>query len=75
MYFYLFAEVSMDDKIHELEAKMTFLEDSYSQLNEVVVRQQRDISLLNTQLDQLKDWIKSLQESPPPLKDEPPPHY
>ena len=65
----------MDDKIHELEAKMTFLEDSYSQLNEVVVRQQRDISLLNTQLDQLKDWIKSLQESPPPLKDEPPPHY
>jgi SlyX protein len=66
-----------DARLEALEVKSAFSEDALDQLNDVVVRQQRQIDLLQQQVALLR-----LQQASAPegagstsLRDEVPPHY
>jgi len=67
----------MDARITELEVKLAFQDDLLEALNHTVAQQQQQIDLLQAQLRQLYQQMKSLQ--PSQLADEadepPPPHY
>ena len=60
----------------ELEIKITFLEDTLTELNQVVYKQQRTIDELDRTIRKLSDRIEELENSSgedlPHVK---PPHY
>ncbi|WP_284617584.1 SlyX family protein [Aquabacterium humicola] len=65
-----------EQRLTDLEVKATFTEDALDRLNEVVIRQQRQIDLLMRELMELKrqpasDGLDTLRS----LRDELPPHY
>ena len=65
----------MEDRLEELETKVTFQEDLLLRLDDMLVVHQKDISNLTKQLqlvtEQLQQVIGMLPEEPEP----PPPHY
>ena len=67
----------MDARITELEVKLAFQDDLLEALNQTVAQQQQQIDLLQAQMRQLYQQMKTLQ--PSGLADEadepPPPHY
>ncbi|MDH5190180.1 MAG: SlyX family protein [Gammaproteobacteria bacterium] len=67
----------MENRVIELETRLSFQEDTIHQLNEVITRQQNQIDLLQEQVDDLKKRVQTVQTSN--IKDEseetPPPHY
>ena len=63
-------------RLTDLEIKASFNEDALDRLNEVVIRQQRQIELLMRELMELKQQRPA--DGPPAfrsLRDELPPHY
>ena len=66
-----------DRRFEDLEVKTTFLEDAVEQLNQVIVRQQRQIDLLTAALGQLREQVElgGPAASVRSLRDELPPHY
>jgi SlyX protein len=67
----------MEDRLTELEIKMSLAEDLVEELNRTVYRQQQQIDLLQHQLRHL---FQQMQPEPEPaeqrnLRDEIPPHY
>ena len=69
----------MDRRLTELEIKASFQEDLLDQLNQVIVRQQRDIAQLVRDVDTLRQQAQQAAEAGPgllrDLRDELPPHY
>lgn len=67
----------MENRIIELETRLSFQEDTIHELNEVVTRQQNQIDVLQEQVSELRKRMQSTQTSN--IKDEgeetPPPHY
>ena len=65
-----------EHRLTELEIKASFAEDTLDRLNDVVVRQQRQIDLLQRELAHL---LQQHQAADAPanrsLRDELPPHY
>ena len=68
-------ESRRESRITELEIKASFMEDTVEQLNQVIVRQQRQIELLARQLSELRDRVPEGQPGQLSLRDELPPHY
>ncbi len=66
-----------ESRLTELEIRLTHYEDTIEALNQVVIRQSRDIETLQIQLQHLNKKLKSAQGSiVADEKDEtPPPHY
>ncbi len=66
-----------NSRIDELEVKSAFMEDTLERLNDVVVRQQREIDHLLSQVAQLRQNQASTPDAPGfrSLRDELPPHY
>ena len=64
-----------ESRITELEIKASFMEDTVEQLNQVIVRQQRQIELLARQLGELRDRVPEGGPGQLNLRDELPPHY
>ena len=66
----------MNERITELEIKISYAEDMIDELNRVVFRQQQQIDLL---LGQIKSLREQVQNAAPgeqhSLRDELPPHY
>jgi SlyX protein len=65
-----------EQRLTDLEIKLSFAEDALDRLNEVVVQQQRQIDLLTRELVELKRQQPA--DGPPAfrsLRDEIPPHY
>jgi len=66
----------MQERIDELEIKVAHQDDTLLQLNDVIIRQQRQIDRLTARCEQLSDQMtslhSSLQRKP---EDEIPPHY
>ncbi len=66
-----------EQRLTDLEIKASFTEDALDRLNEVVVRQQRQLELLVRELLELKqqrpaaDGVSAFRS----LRDELPPHY
>ncbi len=68
---------AMDDRLTELEIKLSLTEDLVEELNRTVFRQQEQLELLQAQLRLLYKQVEAVQ--PPSeqrsLRDEIPPHY
>ena len=60
-----------DERITELEIKMTYLEDSLSALSDEFIRQKKLIDRLNREIEKLRDEAMT----PEIRGNEKPPHY
>lgn len=70
----------MNDRIIELESKFSFQEDTIAELNEVVIRQQRQLDDMALQMTRLAEQLEDImtQRTGGQLDssaDEKPPHY
>ena len=67
----------MDNRVTELEIRLTHLEDTIEVLNETIIKQHGEIDLLQLQVSVLEKKIKASQSSPIAHESEetPPPHY
>ena len=65
-----------EDRITNLEIKLSFAEDLIEQLNQAVYKQQQQIEFLYRELKSIKEQAGSGDNlGSPNLKDEIPPHY
>ncbi len=66
-----------EDRLAEIEIKLTYQEDLVQELNTLVYRQQKRIDHLERLCEALLDQVRGLSESAPQrsLRDELPPHY
>ncbi len=65
-----------DDRLTELEIKASFTEDLLDRLNEVIVRQQKQIDRLLAEVARMGEQIESREdEIPRSLREQLPPHY
>ena len=62
-----------DARLIDLETKAAYTEDMLAQLNDVIVRQERRIEHLESQLRQLTRLLENPQ--PESGEEPPPPHY
>ncbi len=64
-------------RITELETKLSYQEHIIQELNEVVIRQQKQIDALEKELKHIREYLKQGQSSGLARPDEeaPPPHY
>jgi len=67
----------MENRITELEIRLTHLDDTIEVLNQTIISQHDEISLLKLQVAALEKKIKASQSSPVALEsgETPPPHY
>jgi SlyX protein len=67
----------MENRVIELEIRLTHLEETIEVLNKTVIRQHEEIDLLQLQVSILEKKIKASQSSPVAHENEetPPPHY
>lgn len=66
---------TLDDRITNLEIKLSFAEDLIENLNETVYKQQQQIEFLYRELKAIKEQAGSGSNGSTSLKDEIPPHY
>lgn len=64
-----------DDRITNLEIKLSFTEDLIEKLNETIYKQQQQIEFLYRELKAIKEQDSSVGGGGGSLKDEIPPHY
>lgn len=67
----------MEDRVAEMEFKLTHVEDDLKTLNDAIVRQQAHIERLELAVDRLRDRLNSQNETRTGagVSDERPPHY
>ena len=66
----------MSDKIVELEFKIAFLEQSITELSDVVYSQQQQIDSLKNDQHRMRGLLQSLDKDDQQIiDDQPPPHY
>lgn len=67
----------MDNRITELEIKLSFLEDQVDAQNTTIFRQQQQIDILIREIQSIRDQIRDNTTRPEfhSLRDEIPPHY
>lgn len=68
--------MDINERINDLEAKLTFTEDLVDELNQTIYKQQQLIEYLHQQIKSIKEQLEnSSAEQGPNLRDEIPPHY
>ena len=70
--------MSEPTRLDQIEIKLAHLERALNELNDVVIRQQREIELLTARNRQLKDQLelaRGRRREPVPTGFEKPPHY
>ena len=67
----------MEERIIELETKLAYQEDTLEQLNQIVTKQQDEITVLTLSLQKLHQQVKQMAPSNLASIDQeaPPPHY
>lgn len=66
----------MSDKIVELEVKIAFLEQSITELSDVLYSQQQQIDLLKNDQHRMQTHLQTLdKDDQQTIDDQPPPHY
>ena len=69
-------EKTLDVRIDELEAKLSFAEDMIESLNLTVFRQQEQLDLMQQQMRLLHEQLKAVSpKEERDLRNEIPPHY
>jgi len=66
-----------EQKLEELETRITFQDQELQTLNDVIIRQQHQIEQLAVQISLLEDKMKDMKPSllMPESEEAPPPHY
>ncbi|MBR7887362.1 SlyX family protein [Marinomonas sp. A79] len=64
-----------DQRIDELEIKLQFQEDTIDSLNQVLIRQQKDMLLMQEKLLLLGKQLESYRQQQPIQDGDRPPHY
>ncbi|MBL4622392.1 MAG: SlyX family protein [Immundisolibacteraceae bacterium] len=68
--------MSIDDRLVELESKITFYEEGMQSLSDLAYAQQQQIDRLQLRLEQLTERLQDVSEGGiGKVVDEPPPHY
>lgn len=65
----------MEERLEDLETKVTFQEDLLMRLDDMLVVHQQDISSMKSQLDLLTGQLQQLMRMLPEEPESPPPHY
>ncbi|MCA9406450.1 MAG: SlyX family protein [Candidatus Omnitrophica bacterium] len=65
----------MEERIIELEKKVSFQDNTIEELNQVVIEQQKKIDQLQRELQRLKEFVTSGDLVRKLEDEEPPPHY
>lgn len=66
----------MDERLTVIETKLAFLEDMVMTLNELVVKQQRELEMLYASKEQLENRLNDLAEmAGSDIPQRRPPHY
>lgn len=67
----------MENRVTELEIRLTHLEDTIEILNRTVIEQHSEIDVLRLQITQLEKKLKATQATiiAPESEETPPPHY
>ncbi len=69
-------DIPNDERMNELELKLTFLDDAVASLNDGEAQQTRRLLQLENALAELRRELASLRTSlVDNVQDEPPPHY
>lgn len=64
------------DKLIDLESRLTYMDDTVEQLNQIVSEQQMKIDFLERQLKQIaSDYNEFKEQIAPDIIDTKPPHY
>ncbi|MBK1717154.1 SlyX family protein [Thiocystis violacea] len=69
--------MDINDKLADLQTRLTYQEDDLRVLNGIITRQQSEIDSLRAEFDRLRTRVGSLAESSPVsrIPEPPPPHY
>ncbi len=65
----------MEQRIIELETRLTFQDDLLQKLDTVVIRQQQEIAELKIQVQSLIEQLRQVDSRISSDEDGPPPHY
>ena len=65
----------MEERLEDLETKVTFQEDLLMRLDDMLVVHQQDISSMKSQLDLVTGQLQELMRMLPEKPESPPPHY
>jgi len=67
----------MENRITDLEIRITHQERTLEELNDIICRQELVVERLEREVHQLREQLKTLQPSLllSPEEEEPPPHY
>ncbi len=68
-------ECGMEDRLTHLETKIAYLEDMVMTLNDLVIKQQRELDLLQITKDRLETRLSELAEMTAEVPQRRPPHY
>ena len=67
----------MEERLIELESRVSFQEHTLQELNDIVAAQQQELGVLRLAMQELERRLRAI--SPPPLagaeEETPPPHY
>lgn len=67
--------MNTEQRLTELEVKLSYTEDLLDELNLLVYRQQQQIDALTAQITLLRQQAPEAGSAPRSLRDELPPHY
>jgi SlyX protein len=65
----------MEDRLIELETRLTYQDDLLQKLDEVVIMQQREIDALKLQVRHISDQLRNVSPEGSMGEEPPPPHY
>jgi len=65
--------MEFEDRMISLETKISFLENFVTELNKVIIDQERTIKMLTAETEKIKKQIEEKKEKLPEM--EKPPHY
>ena len=68
-------EANLEERIIELETRLTYQDDALQQLDAVVIAQRAELDRLQRELDVLKQQIWDLGHASGDAPEPPPPHY
>jgi len=66
---------TLSERIDDLEARLTFQDETIETLNRTITEQWKQIDALTRQLAELKERLQEAESSVGPVVNERPPHY